>query len=92
MTTLLRERRELAAKSRPDWTGNLADDCSSRWVGFLLRAEEMEEGVWWWAVYDDWAEDPTVQLSSSHDSSEVCVSGQHARREAEQAARRFLGL
>ena len=92
MTVPMGERRQLGAVSRPAWTGDLDDDCSSRWAGFLLRAEEMDEGFWWWAVYDEWADDPMRQVASSHDSSTACDSGSVARQAAEQAARGFLGL
>jgi hypothetical protein len=52
----------------------------------------MDEGFWWWAVYDEWADDPMRQVASSHDSSTACDSGSVARQAAEQAARGFLGL
>ena len=45
-------------KSRADidspiiWTSDLNDDRTARWAGLMLRTEEMDDRVWWWAVYD----------------------------------------
>ena len=83
------EMRRDQAKVDPVWTGDLADDCTARWAGFLLRAEEMERGSWWFSVCD---------LSSGsviHDSDRAdrgIESGSIARAECEKAVRRFLNL
>ena len=83
------EARKIEAQFAATWTGDLDDDCSARWAGFLLRAEEMEDGVWWYAVHDValglTIEDSTVLGADVHDSST-------ARQKCENAARRSLGL
>jgi hypothetical protein len=45
--------QRVAAQERgPDWIGDLADDCTARWAGLILRAESMDRSRWWWAVKD----------------------------------------
>jgi hypothetical protein len=84
----IKERRD-AAKKAPVWSGDLGDDCSSRWAGFLLRAEKMKEGAWWYSVTD---------LSSGatiEDSNLVATSvtdGVTSRMKCEEAVRRFLSV
>jgi hypothetical protein len=69
------------------WTGNLDDDCTAYWHGLILRAEVMDEGIWWRAVTD---QESREELSSSNLPSAIrCTSGAEARREAEQAASYF---
>jgi hypothetical protein len=83
------DARRDAARKAPVWSGDLGDDCSSRWAGFLLRAEKMKEGAWWYAVTD---------LSSGatiEDSNGVAASvadGVTSRRRCEEAVRRFLSI
>lgn len=82
--------RVLATTKPPVWTGDLDDNGSARWAGFMLRAERMDNCVWWWCIYEDGAEE---QLASSNDhEAQPCASGEAARSAAEQAARRWLGL
>ena len=90
MNTLeeLEVRRE-QAKESPVWTGDLDDDCTARWAGFLLRAEEMERGSWWFSVTD------LPSGSVIHDSDRVgrrIDSASSARQECERAVIRFLNL
>jgi hypothetical protein len=72
------------------WSGDLNDDCTARWAGLTLRAEEMDEGSWWWAVYDDDIDNP-VRASYDDDMGQA-KSGQDARNAAEREARTYLRL
>ena len=66
------------------------DDCTALWAGFMLRAEWMDDGYWWWCVYEDGSSE---QVASPDDcEAEPCSTGEAARRAAERAARRLLGL
>jgi len=69
-----------------NWKGNLQDDCSAVWSGLLLRAEEMERSLWWWAVLDAATGD---LIADSHGSSIRATTGTKARAAAEGAARRW---
>lgn len=73
---------------RPEWMGDLDDDCTAYWAGLSLRAEEMDRRVWWWAVYD--VEIGSIKVDSSSCHSAPCASGLDARRRAESSARRYL--
>ena len=77
-----------AAKHPIEWTGNLNDDCTARWAGLTLRAEEMKRGEWWWAVYDDRSD--TI-LGDSNTPHIRVKNGRHARLAAERVARQWLG-
>jgi hypothetical protein len=81
------EARRVEAQHPPAWSGDLLDDCTARWAGFILRAEEMEEGIWWYAAIDTasgaYAVDSTVSQTSASD-------GISARQRCEEAARAFL--
>ena len=68
----------------PRWVGDLNDDCTARWCGFTLRAENMGTW-WWWAVYDNPREDAVVVAWDG-----TLRSGASARGEAERAARKIL--
>lgn len=49
-----------------DWTENeQRDDFTCRLNDFVLRVEQLEEKIWWWAVYTPDAQD---ELSSWTDS------------------------
>jgi hypothetical protein len=72
---------------QPQWEGDLLDDCSALWSGLLLRAEEMDEGVWWWAVS---REPDGGEIDSSNNYELLIPNGDVARRAAETAARRFF--
>lgn len=82
------DRQRLAMRQPPEWTGDLADDCTAIWGSFLLRAEQMDRDVWWWwCVYDTSGE----KASSNYDRH-VSRTGRTARAAAESAARRVVGL
>lgn len=70
------------------WTGDLDDDCSSTWAEMVLHAEEMSLGDWWWAVTDTRL--ARAEVGSSNWEGQPCVSGESARRQAEQCARNYL--
>ncbi len=71
----------------PMWTGDLDDDCTALWQGLMLRAEEMETGVWWWAVRDQASGEELA--SSNLPSAKSCQTGSEARQAAEEAAASF---
>jgi hypothetical protein len=70
------------------WTGDLDDDCTAMWAGLMLRAEEMDERIWWWAVYDMEKDEVTIDSSNEYDIT--FTSGREARMAAEQAAKIYL--
>lgn len=82
-------RMAAASQPRPAWSGDLADDCTARWAGLTLRAECMEDGIWWWSVYLD---SQDLEVASSLDVDAVFATGEDARKAAELAALAFLGL
>lgn len=68
------------------WTGDLDDDGTAHWAGFILRAEWMDGIDWWWAV----SEIATgSEVASSNNEERSCTSGADARKFAETAARTF---
>lgn len=69
------------------WSGDLDDDCTAEWAGLMLRAEEMERGVWWWAVYDQASGEV---LYDSYGELGAGKNGSDARHKAEGAARKWL--
>ena len=79
----------LAAEAEPTpfWTRDLDDDCTALWAGFTLRAERMDEGIWWWATYVDASK---RQIASSNDAEVSPTTGEEARAAAFRAARSFL--
>lgn len=83
------EVRRLLVQKPIEWYGDLTDDCSARWAGLLLRAEWMDDGIWWWAVYDMSTKDE-IQIDASNNYEIRFTSGEEARRAAEQAARMYL--
>ena len=70
------------------WTGDLNDDCLAKWNGLILRAEWMDEDVWWWAVSKD-NNDPMDEVDSSNNYNIICIGGARARQLAEAAAIKF---
>ena len=81
---------EEAQAKKTVWHGDLNDDCTANWAGFLLRAELMSENHWWWAISDL---ETNEELDSSNNYDGVTPStGKEARRLAESAACDFLGL
>ncbi len=73
-------------KDSPVWTGDLNDDCTARWHGLILRAEMMQPGEWWWAVYMDQSEEDSVW----NNHGRWPLTGKRARRAAEAAACRLI--
>lgn len=82
--------RVVAAQTPPEWSGDLDDDCTALWAGFMLRAEQMDED-WWWCVYLEGSNDQ-VASSNGDDAAVPTSSGEAARAATENAARRLLGL
>jgi hypothetical protein len=81
------EKWQVEAASAPiTWTGDLNDDCTAAWAGLMLRAEEMERGVWWWAVYDE----RSGQVIGDSHGAERYSTGKTARAAAEATARNWL--
>ncbi len=83
------EARRIEAKVSPMWTGDLGDDCTAYWAGFLLRAEAMDEDDWWYAATDLAS---GLEVGSSNNVAGIVADGSAARRKCEEAARRFLGI
>ena len=84
---VMRMRLAAEAEPTPVWTGDLSDDCTALWAGFTLRAEEMDNGIWWWAIYVDAF---NRQIASSNDTGVSPTTGEEARAAAFRAARSFL--
>ena len=81
---------EAAKLKSPEWYGDLDDDCTAKWAGFLLRAEWMDDNLWWWAVSDLETEE---ELDSSNYYREFQPStGLEARRLAESSVYELLGI
>jgi hypothetical protein len=76
------------AKDKIIWTGDLADDCTALWNGLILRAEWMDEDIWWWAVsvHDGRLE----EIDSSNNYKTTCRGGENARKFAEEAALKYI--
>jgi hypothetical protein len=70
------------------WTGDLSDDCIANWAGLMLRAECMQENIWWWAVYDMERNEFTIDCSNEYEGE--FISGEIARKKAESVARSYL--
>ena len=83
------ESRRIEAEASPIWSGDLDDDCSARWAGFLLRAEAMDKEVWWCAVTDL---KTGLIVEDSAAGAGVLKDGLAARRKYEEAVRRFLSV
>ena len=70
------------------WKGDLEDDCTAEWQGLMLRAEWMDEGYWWWAVYDMRKREITVDSSNEYETS--FIGGVAARAKAESVAKAYV--
>ena len=81
---------EVAKGKDPEWYGDLNDDCTSKWAGFLLRAEWMDDNQWWWAV-SDLETDEEVDSSRNYEEY-IPATGLEARRIAESAVLELLGI
>jgi hypothetical protein len=71
------------------WSGDLEDDCTARWNGLILRAERMDEEIWWWAVSKD-NEIQSDEIDSSNNYDTKCIGGKKARQLAEEVAVKFI--
>jgi len=87
MTT---EERKILAKQPIIWTGDLADDCTAKWAGLMLRAEWMDEDDWWWAVYD--MEKDEITIDDSNEYAIRVIGGDAARAKAESVAKKYVGI
>jgi len=72
------------------WTGDLSNDCTSKWAGLLLRAEWMDEDYWWWEVSD--TENPEIEIDSSNNYDISFIGGDTSRQKVEEVARKYLGV
>ena len=66
----------------------MGDDCTARWNGLILRAEWMDEDIWWWAVSQD-NNNSLDEIDSSNNYDTRCIGGEQARKRAEEAAIKF---
>ena len=64
-----------------EWRGDLDDDCTAVWHGYMLRAEDMGQG-WWWDVLG-----PRDEITSCYEHGGFTTDGESARAAAEQAVR-----
>lgn len=66
------------------WTGDLDDDCTCEWRGYVLRAEQMDDNAWWFCVY--WPGSYLRRLCPTDTVGGLSTTGPHARWCCEQAA------
>ena len=83
-----RDQRIASANHPIEWRGDLDDDCNAEWAGLMLRAEEMEENSWWWAVYDMQRDEATIESSNFY--NEKVINGETAREKAEKKAKEYI--
>jgi hypothetical protein len=83
-------KREKAITEPIVWTGDLNDDCTALWAGLMLRAEWMDENYWWWAVSKNWGKGDEIDSSNAYDIR--FIGGESARKAAENAAKKYLGI
>ncbi|WP_372371385.1 hypothetical protein [Candidatus Uabimicrobium sp. HlEnr_7] len=76
-------QRTKAKQKKPQWYGNLDDDCNAEWAGLLLRAEECQDYSWWWVVID-LKTSTNIDAACNHNIN--VGSGEEARRMAESCA------
>ncbi len=72
------------------WTGDLQDDCSAKFAGLVLRAEWMDNDLWWWCIYD--MNNGGIQIDSSNNYNRRPNTGEVARKAAEHSAFKYLGI
>lgn len=82
------DQRITSANQPIEWRGDLNDDCTAKWAGLMLRAEEMEENSWWWAVYDMQRGEMTIDSSNQY--HEDITNGEIARAKAENTAKAYM--
>jgi hypothetical protein len=83
-------------RHRFKWIGATDDrrgDLTAVGHGLMLRAEMMNRGNWWWAVYDDEWRKGANQLSASYDEWPYHArTGEHAKKQAERSARYWIRI
>ena len=82
--------RKPLTKDPINWTGDLADDCTAKWAGLMLRAEWMDEDYWWWAVFD--MQNDGIEIDSSNNYDEQFIGGHVSRKKAEDVAKKYLNV
>lgn len=83
------------SQRRIAWSGDLDDDCTAHWCGMVLRAEWMDDDLWWWAVVDAETQSEIASSNVARYSGISYASGVAARDAAEFEARQHaqtLGL
>lgn len=61
-----------------EWKGDLSDDCTCEYHGYTLRAEQLADKIWWWAVYNSGDEiygknlDTVVDVSTGEEARLLC--------------------
>lgn len=87
--------RKILAEKPIIWTGDLNDDCTAIWAGLILRAEEMDHGIWWWRV-SQWdtnkIPEDLLEIDSSNAHDKIYKSGQEARNMAERIAKDYVRI
>lgn len=67
------------------------DDVTAKGHGLMLRAEQMDRKVWWWAVYTSEDEHDWREIAASYDREDNHArTGREARILAERAAFHYL--
>jgi len=76
-----------AVKAPVSWSGDLQTNCTARWAGLLLRAEQKSRTHWSWTVSDS---KTRAIIMDSRMSWARSTHGKKARQAAEQAARQYI--
>lgn len=82
------DERKIGASQPITWTGDLSDDCTATWAGLMLRAEQMDETHWWWAVYD--MQKGEAIIDDSNNYTERFIRGDISRQKAERVAQKYI--
>lgn len=71
---------------------DLDDDAYAVWEGLMLRAEQMDRRIWWWAIYDQSGQPRCEQLAASYDDPPLtnAKTAHEARTKCESAARKIV--
>jgi len=70
-------------KEEIKWVGDLRDDCIAEVGNYMLRAEMMNRGNWWWCVYHKNKDGKNEEIASSNNKGLYGPTGKHAREFAE---------
>lgn len=82
------DERKIGENQPITWTGDLSDDCTATWAGLMLRAEQMDENYWWWAVYD--MRKGGAIIDDSNNYTERFREGDISRQKAERVAQKYI--